>query len=286
MLMKKGKIIKIISNLYTVKLEDKQIECHARGKFRNEKITPLVGDLCEVDEESKIIMNILPRENYLLRPSIANIDVALIVTSMKKPDFSPYLLDKLITLIYLNQITPMICFTKIDLLSKEELSEFKILKKYYDSIGIKTFANEELAKLKTTLKGKTLVVTGQTGAGKSSLLNRLDKSLDLKTSPISEALNRGVHTTRHTEIYPIDSFYIADTPGFSALDLSGYQKEEIATSFKEFLKYPCQFQDCIHRNEPGCGVKEAVQRKDILKTRYDSYLSLIDEVKVENKNIN
>ncbi len=276
--MKNGKIIRIISNLYTVQLDEAQIDCQARGKFRKEKITPLVGDYCEVDVENHYITKIYPRENYMLRPSIANVDVALIITSMKKPTFSPYLLDKLISIVTLHGIKPMICFTKIDLLEEEELKEFKLIKKYYELIGYSVFTNQEINKIKTSLKGKTLVVTGQTGAGKSTLLNKLDENLSLKTSPISEALNRGVHTTRHTEIYPIDGFYIADTPGFSALDFGGYQKEEIRDSFCEFLNYPCRFQDCNHENEPDCGVKEAVERNDILKSRYESYLSFLSEV--------
>lgn len=276
--MKIGKIIRIISNLYTVKIEEKLLDCQARGKFRNDKITPLVGDLCEVDVENKYITKILPRENYMLRPSIANVDIALIITSVKKPNFSPYLLDKLISITTLHQIKPMICFTKIDLLDPTEKNELKLIQNYYKSIGYQVFTNQEINKIKETLKGKTLVVTGQTGAGKSTLLNKLDKSLLLKTSPISEALNRGVHTTRHTEIYPIDGFYIADTPGFSAIDFGGYKKEEIRKTFIEFSNYSCRFQDCSHEKEPDCGVKEAVERQDILKSRYESYLSFVSEV--------
>ena len=276
--MKNGKIIRILSNLYTVQIEDKLYDCQARGKFRKDKITPLVGDLCEIDMENKYITKIYPRENYMLRPSIANVDIALIVTSMKKPNFSSYLLDKLISLVTLHGIKPMICFTKVDLLEEEELKELKLVKKYYETIGYQVFTNQEIQKIKATLKGKTLVVTGQTGAGKSTLLNQLDEKLSLKTSPISEALNRGVHTTRHTEIYPIEGFYIADTPGFSALDFGGYQKEDIRNSFIEFSNYTCRFQDCNHEKEPNCEVKEAVERNDILKSRYESYLTFLSEV--------
>ncbi len=276
--MKTGKIIRIISNLYTVKIDNDTIDCRARGKFRKEKITPLVGDNCEVDIEKKYITKILPRKNYMLRPSIANVDVAMIVTSMKKPDFSAYLLDKLISLVILNGIKPMICFTKIDLLEKEELSDLKELRDYYEKIGYQTFTNKEISKIKEALEGKTLVVTGQTGAGKSTLLNKLDESLSLKTSPISEALNRGVHTTRHTEIYKVDDFYIADTPGFSALEMNGFSETEIRNSFEEFANYPCRFNDCSHKNEPNCGVKEAVEKRNIRESRYASYLSFINEV--------
>lgn len=276
--MKEGKIIRIISNLYTVNIEGKNIDCQARGKFRNDNITPLVGDYCEIDVENKYIMRILPRKNYLLRPSIANVDIALIVTSLKKPDFSAYLLDKLLSLVSLNQIKPMICFTKEDLLDVEEKKSFQELKTYYQKSGYDVYTNQELSKLRVALKNKVVVVTGQTGAGKSSLLNSLNPKLTLKTSPISEALNRGIHTTRHTEIYNIDDFFIADTPGFSALDLKGFQKEEIRDTFKEFKKYQCKYKDCNHLNEPECGVKEALTNNEIKKSRYESYQSLISEV--------
>lgn len=276
--MKTGKIIRIISNLYTVNVEGENIDCQARGKFRKEKITPLVGDLCEVDTENHYIMKILPRTNYMLRPSIANVDVALIVTSMKKPDFSAHLLDKLISIVSLHQITPMICFTKIDLLNEEEKRNWKQIRSYYETIGYRTFTNEELSKIKEKLKGKIVVVTGQTGAGKSSLLNKLCPDLSLKTSPISESLNRGVHTTRHTEIYPIDGIFIADTPGFSALEFAGFQKEEIKQSFIEFSNYPCKFRDCNHLKEKDCKVKDAVESGDILKSRYESYQAFLSEV--------
>ena len=276
--MKTGKITRIISNLYTVNVNGTNIDCQARGKFRNQKITPLVGDYCEIDEEQKYIKNILPRKNYLLRPSIANVDVSLIVTSLRKPDFSFSLLDKLITIISLNQIEPMICFTKIDLLEESEKNEWEQIKNYYQKIGYQVFTNLEIFQLKYALKEKIVVVTGQTGAGKSTLLNKLDSRLELKTSPISEALNRGVHTTRHTEIFRIDDFFIADTPGFSALDLSSYQKEEIKNSFREFSKYRCKFQDCMHIKELDCSVKEAVETGEILKSRYESYQKFLNEV--------
>ena len=276
--MNKGKIIRIVSNLYTVNVDGINMDCQARGKFRNQRITPLVGDYCEVDIENKYIMNILPRKNYLLRPSIANVDIALIVTSLKKPDFSPILLDKLITIVTLDQIEPMLLFTKMDLLAKEEIEQWKKVKKYYQKIGYRVFTNLEINDLKKELKEKIVVVTGQTGAGKSTLLNKLNEKLELKTSPISEALNRGVHTTRHTELFEVDDFLIADTPGFSALDLSGFQKEEIRDSFKEFFKYTCKFRDCMHEKEQDCKVKEAVRNEEILQSRYKSYLACVSEV--------
>ncbi|MCI8575408.1 MAG: ribosome small subunit-dependent GTPase A [Bacilli bacterium] len=276
--MKTGKIIRIISNLYTVNIDDHNIDCQARGKFRQNKITPLVGDYCEVDIENKYIMRILPRNNYLLRPSIANVDIALIITSLKKPAFSPFLLDKLLALVELNHIKPMICFTKIDLLTEEEKSKWLELKRDYQASGYIVHTNQDLKSLREALKKQVVVVTGQTGAGKSTLLNSLNPHLTLKTSPISEALNRGVHTTRHTEIYQVDDFFIADTPGFSALDLKGYQKEEIRNTFKEFQKYQCKYSDCFHIHEPDCGVKKALSIGEIRQSRYESYQQLLKEV--------
>lgn len=277
--MKTGKIIRIVSNCYTIWVDGKNIECHARGKFRNEKITPLVGDICKIDLENKYIMEILPRKNFLLRPSIANIEGALIVTSCKEPEYSPYLLDKLISLIEINQMEPILFFSKIDLLNEKEKLNFQKIQDYYKSIGYQVYTLKDQKKLKEYLTGKTIVITGQTGAGKSTLLNHLDKSLDLKTSPISKALNRGVHTTRHTELYKIGNFLIADTPGFSSLDLAQYQKEEIRNSFVEFQNYNCRFKDCNHLKEIDCAVKKAVEEGKIEETRYKSYQSFMEEKK-------
>lgn len=272
-----GQIIKIISNLYTVKIQDDIIECRARGKFRNEKITPLVGDYCQVDIENEYITEINPRKNSLSRPPIANVDCALIMTSVKKPDLSLNLLDKMLSIISLNNIEPIICFSKLDLLSKIELKELKKIKKYYEKIGYKVVLNTELHKINKVLKNKLVVITGQTGSGKSTLINKLDKNLNLKTDEISESLGRGKHTTRHTEIFPINNFFIADTPGFSSLDFINISKEQIKDSFKEFQHYSCAFNDCTHQNELNCGVKKAVENKKILESRYNNYLSFISK---------
>jgi len=276
--MKTGQIIKIISNLYMVKTEEEIINCRACGKFRKEKITPLVGDYCEIDKENNYILKILPRKNFMTRPSIANVDAALIITSMKQPDYSATLLDKLISCVTLHHITPILCFTKLDLLEKQEYQTYQEIKKYYEKIGYTVVENQDISKIKKALANKIIVVTGQTGAGKSTLLNHLDGNLSLKTSPISEALNRGVHTTRHTEIFQISDFFIADTPGFSAIDITKFKKEEIKKSFIEFQLCTCRFKDCNHVKEPDCMVLKQVEDGKIAKTRYDSYLSLINEV--------
>jgi len=270
-----GKIIKIISNLYTIQTEKETIECRARGKFRNDKITPLVGDYCTIDKENKYILEILPRKNFLERPTIANVDAALIVTSVKKPNLSLNLLDKMLSIITLNKIEPILCFSKIDLLSKQEKKELKKICKYYKEIGYQVVTNQNKNLLKKILKNKIVVVTGQTGAGKSTLLNKLDKKLNLKTDEISESLGRGKHTTRHVELFSFKNFYVADTPGFSSLDFNNNTKEEIRDSFVEFKNYRCSFKDCMHNKEKNCAVKDAVEKEKIRKSRYENYLDFI-----------
>ncbi|CDF12441.1 putative ribosome biogenesis GTPase RsgA [Mycoplasma sp. CAG:776] len=269
--MLKGMIVKNISDTYTVKVDSKLYDCKARGKFRNNGLTPLVGDWVEFDEVNCYILDIEKRKNSLLRPSISNVDIALIITSVKSPDLSLYLLDKQICNISLMGIEPVICFTKLDLLSEDEKKELVGIKSYYESIGYQIFTNERLDLLKEYLKGKIVVLTGQTGAGKSSLLNALDGSLKLKVGEISKALGRGKHTTRHTEFFMVDEILIADTPGFSALDLSSFSREEIRDSFVEFRQETCEFRDCMHIKEQNCEVKKRVKEGKIKQSRYDNY---------------
>lgn len=270
-----GMIVKNISDTYTVKVKNELYECKARGKFRNSGLTPLVGDWVEIDADNSYILNILDRKNELERPSISNVDVALIITSVKKPDLSLYLLDKQITSVTLKKVEPVLCFTKIDLLSKEELKNFKKIKKYYKKLGYHVYTNLELTKILRYLKHKTVVLTGQTGAGKSTFLNLISPSLNLKTGEISDALGRGRHTTRHTQIYLVKGALIADTPGFSALDINGYEKEDIRDTFREFAKYSCEFKNCMHVKEQNCEIKKAVEKGIILKSRYENYCSFI-----------
>ena len=270
-----GKITKIISNLYTVTSSDKNYNCKARGKIKYVGLTPLVGDIVDFDEKDKYILNIHERKNNLDRPMIANIDSALIITSVKKPDLSLTLLDKQITLCIGNKIEPIIVFTKLDLLSKSELKHIKNIINYYTKIGIKVTTNRNLYKLKRLIKNKTLVLTGQTGAGKSSLLNKLNKKLNLATNEISEALGRGKHTTRHVELFKYKSSFIADTPGFSSLDITNLTKDEIKESFIEFNNINCPYKDCTHTNEKECKIKELVNNKKILKSRYENYVSMV-----------
>lgn len=271
-----GQIIKILSNLYTVSCDGKLYECRARGKFRNDKITPTVGDYVRIDEKDNYILEILPRRNTLDRPLVSNIDQAIIVTSCKEPDFSSNLLDKLIVVLEYNNIEPIICLTKLDLLKKEELKEIEEIRKYYSYIGYTVLDNTEIDKIKDKLISKTTVLTGQTGAGKSSLINKLDPNFNLATGEISKALGRGKHTTRHVELIEMFGGKVLDTPGFSSIDLKEMTNEEIRDSFIEFNEYPCPFRDCMHINEKECSVKEAVAKKEILESRYENYKKFIE----------
>lgn len=266
-----GQIVKILSNLYSVEANGQIYECHSRGKFRNQKITPLTGDFVRFDDKQNYILEILPRKNELVRPLVANIDQAFIITSAKSPDFSDNLLDKLLVVMHEKGIEPVICITKYDLLTKTEKKEMDKIIKYYKRQGYVVLKNNQLFRIKRRFKGKTTVFTGQTGAGKSTLLNRLDSKLQLETGEISKALGRGKHTTRHVELIRLFKGKVLDTPGFSSIDLKSLSKEDIKNAFVEFSKYPCPYQDCNHLNEKECAVKMAVNDGKILKSRYDNY---------------
>ena len=273
-----GIIIKNISNDYVVLCKNGEYTCKPRGKFRNDKITPLVGDTVVIDPDNKYILDIKPRKNMLIRPSVANIDQALIVTSVKEPDFSTNLLDKLLVVITYNNIEPVICLTKLDLLNDSELKEIKKYIKYYESVGYKVILNTDKKELKEILKNKLTVITGQSGAGKSTLLNTLDKNLELKTNEISKALGRGKHTTRHVELYHIYDGLVVDTPGFSAIDLSDIPNIGIRDNMKEMYDNldDCKYRDCMHIKEDGCAVKKKVETGEILQSRYNNYKSFIE----------
>lgn len=271
----KGKIIRIISNLYSVLVNDTIIEARARGKFRKDEISPMVGDEVIIDIEKKYIIEILPRKNYLTRPNISNIDLVICVTSTKEPDLSLNLLDKQLAFLALHNIPSMICFTKYDLLNDSEKQEINNLKEYYQGIGITVVINSEITKIKEILKGKEVGLLGQSGAGKSSLVNKLG-NYDIKTQKISKALGRGIHTTRHVEIYKVSDFYLIDTPGFSALDLNFTTKDNLKNGFIEFQNYECRFKDCKHYKEIDCGIKEEVG-KSILPSRYENYINFLEK---------
>ncbi len=231
-----GKIIKAISNDYTVLCDDKPYVCKARGKFRNLKITPLAGDNVIIDKDN-IITQIKKRRNELIRPAIANIDQAVILISTKQPDFSSYLLDKLLAIIEFNNIKPIICFTKLDLLDEVELKEIREYQTYYQKIGYEVYLNYEVEKIKKTFENKVTVFTGQSGVGKSTLLNKLDPLLNLRTGEISLTLDRGKNTTTHVELLDLYGGLVADTPGFSSIDLRQMTNSDIRDCFIEFDVY-------------------------------------------------
>lgn len=266
-----GTIVKILSNLFTVDINGKLYNCRARGKFRKENIVPRVGDNVKIDIENNYIMEVLDRKNVFERPMIANIDMAIIVTSVKKPDLSLNLLDKQLTIIKSKNVEPIIVLTKLDLLNKDELKNLKNIVKYYKKIGISIFTNKEVRKITKKIEKKIVVLTGQTGAGKSTLLNKMDRKLNLATGEISEALGRGRHTTRHVELFKYKSSLIADTPGFSALDIDDLSNDEIKNTFPEF-NVNCKFKDCNHLKEDGCEVIRLVSIHKILPSRYENYL--------------
>lgn len=273
--MLKGRIININSTKYIVATSLGDINASPRGIFRQKKITPLVGDYVLLDEQNRIT-EIADRKNYLTRPNIANVDMCLIITSVKRPDLDLNLLDKLLVHVINSKIEPIIIFTKTDLLSKEENKAFIKIKNYYSSLDIPCLLNTELKDFYKLASGKVLVCCGQTGAGKSSFINKIDENLGLETKPISESLNRGVHTTRYVTLYKIKDFFIADTPGFSALDISSFSALDIKDAFYEFKDSNCQYKDCLHINTDGCKIESKVG-KEILPSRYENYKKFIKE---------
>lgn len=287
--MKNGRIIKLTGGLYTVMNEEDQITTNmkARGLFRHTNESPKVGDFVTYDDS--FIMTIKERENSLLRPPIANVDQAILIQSAKAPDFQFTLLDQFLLLIEHEDIVPVIVVNKIDLLTDEELAKLKKEMTYYESFYDVFYVSAKkqigLKALPTIFRNKVNVFAGQTGAGKSSILNALDTALNIKTNEISKALGRGKHTTRHTELIPLFGGLIADTPGFSKLDFSHINEDEVAHCFVDFfdLSSACKFRECKHINEPKCAVKEELKNGNILPSRYEDYLYIMNIVK-ENKN--
>lgn len=272
-----GKIICVNAAIHKVLLENNTIiDTRVRGKLRNDKIEPVVGDNVVVDVNTKTLEKVLPRKNYLKRPLISNIDKLLIVMSTSIPAFSSYLIDKFLLIAYSNNIEPIIVITKTDMISMKEKSEIKKYISYYRKLGIKVYINTSVSKIKKEFVRSVVALAGQTGSGKSSLLNRIDVSLSLKTGEVSESLGRGKHTTRLVELLEVNGGLIADTPGFSSLEVE-MDKKDIKNYYPDFNK-PCKYRTCLHIKEDGCSIIDLVNKGKIPRWRYDNYIKFIEEV--------
>ncbi len=284
-----GKIIKGIAGFYYVHTESGNVyECKAKGVFRKDKQKPLVGDNVELDildEEKKLghIASILPRKNDLIRPAVANVDQALIIFAVTKPEPNFNLLDRFLILMEQKELPCIICFNKQDLFSEEEKSE---LSKIYEKAGhivlfVSALYEQGMEEVRALLEGKTTTVAGPSGVGKSSVINCLQPSVQMETGEISEKIERGKHTTRHSEIIPVnETTYLVDTPGFSSLLLFDLEKEDLAQYYFEFAEYEpeCKFIGCSHTHEPVCGVKNALVEEKISQVRYRNYCLLYEEL--------
>ena len=285
-----GKIVKGIAGFYYVHVAGSGVyECKAKGIFRKDGIKPLVGDdvrieiLDEKDMEGNI-MDILPRKNELVRPAVANIDQALVVFAVAKPKPHLNLLDRFLVMMESKSIPVVLCFNKTDIGNDPEIAE---LSSIYAGCGyplIFTSAEQEIniAELKTLLKGKTTAIAGPSGVGKSSLINLLQSEVRMETGNISRKIDRGKHTTRHSELIVAgEDSYIMDTPGFSSLYLSEIEAESLKHCFPEFAEYEgaCRFGGCDHVHEPDCAVKQAVESGRIHRKRYEDYLAIYQEIR-------
>jgi len=282
--MKKGRIIKLIGGIYTVKDEQNiQHSVKPRGVFRHKNKSPKVGDMVEF--EGSVITKVYPRDNELVRPPIVNVDQAVLINATKSPNFSTFLLDRFLILAHQASITPVVVINKIDLLGEVALQKLKktlaYYERFYDVYYVSAKAPDTLKSFETLFKDKVSVLAGQTGSGKSSLLNALDHSLDLKTGETSKALGRGRHTTRHTELLEIKGGLIADTPGFSKLDFYNLVTDDLPHLYPDFFEKEsaCKFRGCHHINEPKCAIKQAVEENEIPKDRYHNYLKIYEEIK-------
>lgn len=285
-----GKIIKGIAGFYYVYVEQDVIyECKAKGIFRKDHVKPLVGDNVEIDrldgqERIGNIREILPRKNALVRPAVANVDQALLVFAIVKPTPNLNLLDRFLIQMEQKGLKTLICFNKQDIASEEEKEG---LKKAYGTCGYEVLftsvpKKEGVEELREKLVGKTTTVAGPSGVGKSSLINLLAPKANMETGDISRKIERGRHTTRHSELIALGgSAYIVDTPGFTSLDITGIAKEELSRFYPEFAGYEpsCKFRGCAHINEPSCGVKKAVAENRISSVRYENYRQLYQELK-------
>lgn len=286
--MIEGIIIRGIGGFYYIKTSDSIVESRARGVFREQGITPLVGDKVKIrisdEDQSGYIDEIMERKNELIRPPVANVTQAIIVMSIQNPDINTWLLDKFLLMAEHKDLNIIICFNKMDL-SKEKIDE---LKNIYEKAGYKVIVtssidNIGLVELKESLKGNITVFAGPSGVGKSSLLNKINPNFHLETGAISNKSKRGKHTTRSVELLDLDEdSFVLDTPGFSSLDLSFIKEAiDVREYFREIKKYgaECRFLSCLHDKEPDCAVKKYVEEGVIDKSRYNNYLLLLEEIK-------
>lgn len=287
--MAEGQIIKAVSGFYYVQSHDGIYTCKGRGVFRKQKITPLVGDFVSFDYTDKdegYIQTIEKRKNELTRPPIANITQSIIVTTACEPDFSSLLLDRFLVKLEEKDIKPIIVITKIDLATDEESASIHEYIADYKALGYDVYVvalegkTTDLTFLLKHLAEEVSVLIGQSGVGKSTLLNELSPNLQIETDEISKSLGRGKHTTRHVELMEVNNGLVADTPGFSSLEFTKLEQEELANCFIEMrsLKASCKFRSCLHIKEPKCAVKQAVELGDIKQYRYDHYVQFLKEI--------
>ena len=289
-----GKIIKGIAGFYYVNNgENKVYQCKAKGVFRNRKIKPLVGDDVEfsvLDEETMEgnIDEILPRKNELIRPAAANVDQALVLFALTHPAPNLNLLDRFLVMMSMEDIPVKLCFNKQDLGDEALMDQYRSI---YEAAGYPVYfisAREEtgIEQVRSLLRGKTTVLAGPSGVGKSSLTNSLQEEVEMETGEISRKLKRGKHTTRHAQIIPVaQDTFLVDTPGFSSLYIENMEEQELKDYFPEFRRYEgqCRFQGCRHIHEPGCAVKEALENNEISRLRYEDYLELHQELKEKRR---
>ena len=289
-----GKIIKGIAGFYYIYAEDGNIyECKAKGIFRKDNFKPLVGDNVEItvlneEEKEGSLTSILPRRNSLIRPAVANVDQAFLIFAMENPKPNFLLLDRFLIMMEQQEIPVVICFNKKDVGEKEEMEK---LYEIYTGCGYRvvlssTYEGEGMDEIHEILKGKTTVVAGPSGVGKSSITNCMQGEVQMETGEISKKLKRGKHTTRHSQVIPVEkNTFLVDTPGFSSLYLTDMKEEELRDYFPEFVMYEpqCRFQGCMHIHEPGCAVKKALSEGKISQQRYDNYLALYEELKEKRR---
>ncbi len=285
-----GKIVKGIAGFYYIHVVGSGVyECKAKGIFRKEKIKPLVGDNVDIEvidgyEKTGNIIRILPRKNELIRPAVANIDQALVVFAVTRPSPHFNLLDRFLVMMESKRIPVILCFNKEDI---AEDVQIETLERIYSGCGYpcvftSALKQRNIGRVKELLSGKTTAIAGPSGVGKSSIINVLQPEANMETGDISRKIERGKHTTRHSELFPIDGdSYIMDTPGFSSLYISDFEKEELKYYFPEFGKYEgmCRFDGCSHTHEPDCAVKKGVSDGEIAVLRYESYKEMYEELK-------